>query len=203
MDRGERRFRTEKIIARRVRRRREVFHRLYLDHPPEPWRSAHVFEVSVGPERRWTFHEWIAKPGVLRKHNGAHGACRICGCDESPKKNLPSLAWELENLALAELSQDAEPFGPTRKRRRHKDTRRWCRGKAGISHRATWRPAWPDSESRVFVCDFCGRKLDFCFHPRWPFSRRPCRCLQSLTGASRGPPWRSPSNRPWISHLCA
>ena len=123
MDRAERRFRTERVIARRVRRRKEVSHRLYLDRPPEPWRSAHILEVEVGHEKRWTFCEWVAKPGVLRKHNGAHGSC-FGERDENLTKDQPSLEWELENLALARIPPEAESRAPAMQRSRRKNTKR-------------------------------------------------------------------------------
>jgi prevent-host-death family protein len=31
-------------------------------------------------------------------------------------------------------------------------------------------------ESQLLACDACGKKLDWCFHTRWPFSKRACRC---------------------------
>ncbi len=191
MDRAERRSRTQKIIARRARSRRAVSGRLYFDRVPEPWRMAYVYEVRVGHERRWTFNEWLVKPGVLRKHNGAHGSCCVCERDENVKRDQPSLAWELENLTLSDVSPDTEPSSPAGRRKRRKDTKRWCRGKVGLAHVSHWRPTRPGSENQVLACLTCGKQLDWCFHPRWSFITRPCRCLRGLAPLSRGPP-RSP-----------
>ena len=146
------------------------------------------FEVNVGYDRFWTYHEWAAKPGILRKHNGAHGACGICEDDENPKRDLPNLAWELENLARSDNRGDTDGGDRSARQRRRKDTRRWCRGKMGVPHRASWRPAWPNSASQAFVCDSCGRKLEICFHPRWSISGGRCRCPKSLAKPGRDPP---------------
>jgi hypothetical protein len=188
MDRAERRARTQSVIARRVRSRKAVCRRLYLDRPPEPWRAAHLYEVVVGFETRWTFYRWIVKPGALRKHNGAHGRCGVCDHEESPAHDQPSLAWEVQNLLLAEIPPEPESGRLAERRRRRKDRKRWCRGKVGVPHRAIWRSSGFDLESRLLACDACGKKIDWCFHTPWSFSMRPCRCPRGLATLARGPP---------------
>ncbi len=99
MDRGERRHRTERIIDRRVRTRVfEAGGRLYTAAPMETWRKRFLYRVTVGGRKYWTFHEWLAKPGIFRKDNGAHGCCGVCEQEENLKKGEPTLAWELEQL---------------------------------------------------------------------------------------------------------
>jgi hypothetical protein len=50
-----------------------------------------------------------------------------------------------------------------------KNTRKWCKGKVGVLHQPKWR-AWTklpyrgkvdDSTSLEFVCERCGKSLDF------------------------------------------
>jgi hypothetical protein len=188
MDRAERRARTQRIIERRVRSRRAASGSLYLDRPPEPWRAPYLYDVVVGFERRWTFYKWIVEPGTLRKHNGAHGSCGVCDREESLARDQPSLAWEVQNLLLAEVPPEPEASRRSEKPRRRKNTKRWCRGKAGVSHRASWRSTGFDRESQLLACDACGKKLDWCFHTRWPFSKRPCHCPRGLATLARGPP---------------
>jgi hypothetical protein len=168
VNRANRRFRTEKIIARRFRRRKETAHHLYLNRPSEPSRSPYIFEVKVGHESRSTFHEWIAKPGILRKNNGAHGRCSLCDCERNPKRQGISLEQELELLdSLSRIS--AKP-------RHRKDTRRWCRGKVGVPHSSEWRAMGSASSYRLLVCLSCGKHLDWCFHASWWPSKSLCKC---------------------------
>jgi hypothetical protein len=184
MDRGERRHRTKRIIDRRIRSR--VFETggpLYASPPIEPWRRRFLYRVTVGSRKYWTFHEWLAKPGILRKVNGAHGCCGVCEQEENPKRGEPTLAWELEQLCEEELKpapsldrlRSPGPCG----RRSRKDTRRWCRGKAGVPHRTAWQPVRPGSDSYELICSVCGKKLDWCCHASWWRRKDPCRCGMS------------------------
>ena len=187
MDRAERRARTQKVIARRIRSRKAALGRLYLDGSPEPWRTRYLYEAVVGFERRWTFYEWLVKPGVLRKKNGAHGSCWTCEREVNARRDQPSLAWELENITVTEALTDMEPV-PMARRKRRKNTKRWCRGKLGVPHRAHWRSSGSGVDSQLLACDACGKHLDWCFHPRWSFWSHPCRCPLGLPPPARGPP---------------
>ena len=180
MDRGERRIRTERTIRHRVRTRVAESQRLYADEPTEDWRAPHLHRVRVGWETRWTFYEWLTKPGTLRKHSGSHGSCRICEY-RNPKREEPSLEWE-----MAQISENNPmtvgvdlPDRTLTIRRRRKNTRRWCRGKVGVPHQTSWRPVPSHSDSRELVCSVCGKKLDWCCHARWWPLKERCRCGRS------------------------
>jgi hypothetical protein len=181
MDRGERRHRTERIIDRRVRSRvLEAGGPPYAPLPQEEWRRRFLYRVTVGGRRYWTFHEWLAKPGILRKVNGAHGCCGVCDHEENPKREEPTLAWELDQLREEEVnparSLDRVESPKSGRRRSRKDTRRWCRGKLGVLHLAEWRPIRPGFDSYELICTACGRKLDWCSHAPWWRRKYPCRC---------------------------
>ena len=184
MDRGERRHRTERIIDRRVRSRvLETGGPLYAPWPIEPWRRRFLYRVSLGGRRYWTFHEWLAKPGILRKVNGAHGCCGVCDQEENPKRGEPTLEWELEQLCEEEANPVPSLERPRSQRpfrqRSKKDTRRWCRGKVGLLHRTEWLPTRLGSDSYELICSVCGKKLNWCFHASWWPRRNPCRCGRS------------------------
>jgi hypothetical protein len=189
MDRGERRRRTERIIDRRVRSRVfEAGGRLYTAPPNEPWRRRFLYQVTVGSRKYWTFHEWLAKPGIFRKDNGAHGCCGVCEHDENLKRGEPTLAWELEQFDEQEVNPDSSldrlgPPGPCGGRSK-KNTRRWCRGKAGVLHRTAWQAVSAGSDSYELICSVCGKKLDWCCHASWWPRRDPCRCGLSARGPS-------------------
>jgi hypothetical protein len=185
VDRGERRHRTERIIDRRIRSRvSEAGRPLFIPPPVETWRRRFLYRVTVGSRRYWTFHEWLAKAGILRKVNGAHGCCGVCEQEDNPKRGEPTLAWELEQLC----EEEANPVpsferlrfqGPSR-RRSKKNTRRWCRGKVGVLHRTEWLPTHLGSDSYELICSVCGKKIDWCFHASWWRRRNPCRCGTSV-----------------------
>jgi hypothetical protein len=182
MDRGERRHRTERIIDRRVRIRVfEARGHLYTSPPPEPWRTRFRYRITVGSRKYWTFHEWLAKPGILRKVNGAHGSCGVCEQEENPKREEPTLAWEIEQISGEDNPAPLDRLLSPVPRRRHsrKDTKRWCRGKIGVPHHLAWQPTRPGSDSYELTCSACGKKLDWCFHSSWWRRKDPCRCGRS------------------------
>jgi hypothetical protein len=174
MERGERRRRTEVIVARRIRAWMATAHPLWTkrsDRNPK----ARVFRVRVGNLTRWTYHEWLAKPGIARKNNGAHGRC--CLCDDEPNAKRQGLTLDQELDLLDQISRSRA------KAHRRKDTKRWCRGKVGVPHRAQWQPMGGSWNHYLLLCEACGRHLDWCFHAPWRFRKAPCRCP-----LGRGPP---------------
>jgi hypothetical protein len=180
MDRAERRRRTQTIIERRVRLRGKTSFRLFVEPPVELWRTAYLYKVRVGNQARWTYHGWLSKPGILRKHNGAHGRCATCDHDENPRRDQPTLAFELESLESAS-QPETDSFRQSDRRKHRKDTKRWCRGKKGVPHLAHWQS--PLSGSQVLICSTCGKHLDSCWHRAWWPRKTKCRCP-----IGRGPP---------------
>jgi hypothetical protein len=184
MDRGERRRRTEKIIARRIRTRTAMTGRLYVA-PPEDWIArVRLYNVRIGDRERWTFHGWLAMPGKLRKFNQAHGRCRVCDREPNPRADQPSLSWDLAGIGDPESSEARDRRG----RRRRKDTKRWCRGKVGVPHFPRWRPIGHFSQCQVLVCETCGKHLDLCVHFAGWRREIKCRCSLGESTRNRGPP---------------
>lgn len=174
MDRGERRHRTERIIARRIRTWTATAHSLWTK-PRDDGSKVRVYRVRVGAETRWTFYEWLAKPGIARKYNGAHGRCSLSDCEPNPKRHGMSLDQEVD--LLNQISRTGA------KPRRRKDTKRWCRGKVGIPHSSRWQVMGQHSNHHLLICQACGKHLDWCFHAPWWLSKVRCRCP-----LGRGPP---------------
>jgi hypothetical protein len=187
MDRGERRRRTERIIARRIRARTATTGRLFAAPPADRVVRLRLYNLRVGDRERWTFHAWLAMPGKLRKFNQAHGHCSLCDCEPNPRADQPTLSSELAELADFESPEDRVRH----RRRRRKDTKRWCRGKVGVLHVSRWQPAGNASDSQILVCFTCGKHLDLCVHfDAWP-RKAACRCPLGEFSRNRGPPEQS------------
>jgi hypothetical protein len=64
-----------------------------------------------------------------------------------------------------------------------KDTKKWCRGKAGVEHVKHWQPMFPYSISKILdtykeVCSTCGKQFRYCSH--WYYNtwhRREMECI--------------------------
>lgn len=72
-------------------------------------------------------------------------------------------SWRAGGVICRDARHDkSQPSRPGRASKKKKDTKRWCRGKAGVEHRPRWRQCRKAHfyERLVFACEACGKELD-------------------------------------------
>lgn len=92
---------------------------------------------------------------------------------------MTASSWKKQHADRRDERATKAPDAPTKKNAK-KDTKRWCRGKEGVEHKARCRN-YDDVKGplrvsttivshhgwKLLVCDVCGKELDFYY----PFGR--------------------------------
>lgn len=90
----------------------------------------------------------------------------------SDKRYMGSYSLSSIKVRDARAAKDPEPQIP--KHRNKKGTKKWCKGKVGRPHKASWVKSERTFASWMhLVCAVCKKELDYCTN--W-FKKDQCKC---------------------------